>query len=153
MGLKTELPAGCDRVRWYGRGPHENYWDRKTGAPLGQYLQRAADMTVAYVEPQENGHRTDIRWMTVTDANGFGLKITGLPLFAANVWPYRQEDLEGVTHPHQVPARERATLCLDHLQMGVGGDTSWGARTHPQYCIQPGVAHRHRLRLEPVSLP
>jgi beta-galactosidase len=151
MGFKTELPGGCDRVEWYGRGPHENYWDRRTGAPVGLHAMRVAGMIYDYVEPQENGHRTDLRWMTITDADGRGLKVTGLPRFAMNAWPYRQEDLEGPAHPYEMPARQTVTLCLDHLQMGVGGDNSWGARTHPEYCIQPGTVHEHRMRIEPVG--
>lgn len=150
MGFKTELPGGCDRVQWYGRGPHENYRDRWTGAPVGLYSLRVAEMIYDYVEPQENGHRTDLRWMTVTDGRGAGLKVTGLPLFAMNAWPYRQEDLEGPAHPYEMSARKTVTLCLDHLQMGVGGDDSWGARTHPEYCIQPGTVYEHRMRLEPL---
>lgn len=151
MGLKTELPGGCDRVRWYGRGPHENYRDRWTGAPVGLHSLRVAEMIYDYVEPQENGHRTDLRWMTIVDASGAGLKVTGLPRLAMNAWPYRQEDLEGPAHPYEMPARQTVTLCLDHLQMGVGGDDSWGARTHPEYCIQPGVVYEHRMRLEPLA--
>ncbi len=152
MGLKTELPGGCDRVQWYGRGPHENYWDRKTGAPVGLHALRVADLIYDYVEPQENGHRTDLRWMTVTDERGAGLKVTGLPLFEMNAWPYRQEDLEGPAHPYEMPARQTVTLCLDAHQMGVGGDNSWGAKTHPEYCIQPGTVYEHRMRIEPVGV-
>ncbi|MBM4153687.1 MAG: DUF4981 domain-containing protein [Lentisphaerae bacterium] len=151
MGLKTELPGGCDRVQWYGRGPHETYWDRKTGAPVGLHALRVDGMIYDYVEPQENGHRTDVRWMTITDASGAGLKVTGLPLFEMNAWPYRQEDLEGPAHPHEMPARDTVTLCLDAHQMGVGGDNSWGARTHPEYCIQPGTVYEHRMRIEPAA--
>lgn len=151
MGLKTEVPGDWTRVEWYGRGPHENYWDRKTSAAVGRYAMTVAELIYDYVEPQENGHRTDARWMTLTDGQGRGLRVVGLPLFEFNVWPYRQEDLEGPAHPWEMPARDTLTVCLDARQMGVGGDDSWGARTHPAYCIQPGVVHEHRLRLEPIG--
>lgn len=151
VGLMTELTPDCTNVAWYGRGPHECYWDRKTGAAVGRYRSTVRELIYDYVEPQENGHRTDVRWLEITDPSGRGLRVIGLPLVGFNAWPYRQSDLEGPTHPWRIPRRELVTLCLDAAQMGVGGDDSWGARTHPEYCIHPGRTLVHRLRIEPVN--
>jgi beta-galactosidase len=150
-GWIADMPGDRTRVEWYGRGPHENYWDRKTSAFVGRYVLPVSALIYDYVEPQENGHRTDVRWMTITDAAGRGLRVLGAPVFEFNAWPYRQEDLEGPAHPWEIPARDTVTVCVDALHMGVGGDNSWGARTHPEYCIHPGQVYHHRVLLEPIG--
>ncbi len=151
VGLMTELAPDCTNVAWYGRGPHECYWDRKTGAAVGRYRSTVRELIYNDLKPQDNGHRTDVRWLEITDPSGRGVRVIGLPLFGFNAWPYRQRDLEGPMHPWRIPRRELVTLCLDAARMGVGGDDSWGARTHPEYCIHPGRTLVHRLRIEPVN--
>jgi beta-galactosidase len=138
IGLKMALPAGFDAVRWYGRGPFENYWDRKTAAFVGLYETTAAE-PIPYVSPQEYGNRTDTRWLAVHDGEGWGLLVAGSPVLefsAHHCWP---EDLtqesRGSKHPPDVERRDFVCLTLDAAQMGVGGDDSWGARVHPQYTL------------------
>ena len=108
-------------------------------------------MWFAYVEPQETGQRTDVRWAAFTDAKGFGLRAIGLPLFEMSACPFRQADLEGVAHPYDIPQRDTVTVSLDLHQMGVGGDDSWGARTHEQYTLPSNRTYTHKLRLEPTG--
>jgi len=150
IGMQMEMPGAFDRVAWYGRGPHENYWDRKTGAAVGVYHARVADMPYQYVRPGESGQRTDIRWATFTNSKGAGFKVTGFPVFEMSAWPYRQGDIEGIAHPYQIPHRDNVTVSLDYHQMGVGGDDSWGARTHPEYTLPANQNYEYTLRIEPL---
>ncbi len=151
IGLQMRMPAGFERVAWFGRGPHENYWDRKTGAAVGRYESLVRDLIFEYVEPQENGHRTDVRWVTIADAAGFGFKASGFPVLEFSAWPYTMEALQAAYHPWEIRRTAEITVNLDHRQMGVGGDDSWGARTHGEYTLPSGRTYTHRLRLEPLG--
>ncbi len=148
IGMQAALVADCDRVRWFGRGPHENYWDRKAGAPVGLYEAKVENMVFPYIRPQENGYRTDVRWLTITDSVGRGLKIGGPEPLCFSVWPYTQEDLEAAKHPHELIKRDSVTLSVDLLQMGLGGDDSWGAKPHPEYTPQPDREYRYRFSIQ-----
>ncbi|MGB8959301.1 MAG: glycoside hydrolase family 2 TIM barrel-domain containing protein [Candidatus Aminicenantales bacterium] len=152
IGLKMALPAGFDRVQWFGRGPFENYWDRKTAAFVGLYEMTPAE-PIPYVSPQEFGSRTDTRWLAVRDAEGRGLLVSGDPVLEFSAHPYWPEDLtlpsRGAKHPPDVPRRDFVCLTLDHAQMGVGGDDSWGARIHPQYTL-PAKNYSFELTFLPL---
>jgi beta-galactosidase len=147
FGMQMAIPASLGTMTWFGRGPHENYWDRKTGAAVGRYSGRVAELIHDYVRPQENGNRTDVRWVALTDAGGTGLLAVGQPQLSVSAWPYTMEDLETATHIHKLPRRDTITLNLDHRQMGVGGDDGWGARPHPEYTLESKpYDYRFRLR-------
>jgi beta-galactosidase len=146
FGMQMAVPATLGTMTWYGRGPHETYWDRKTGAAVGRYSGQVEDLIHDYVRPQENGNRTDVRWVTLTDAAGTGLLAVGQPHLSVSAWPYTMEDLEAATHVHELPRRDTITLNLDHRQMGVGGDDGWGARPHPEYTLE-AKPYRYRFRL------
>ena len=152
VGLKMAVPAACDRVQWFGRGPFESYGDRKTAAFVGLH-KTAANEPFPYVSPQEYGNRTDTRWLAVRDAEGWGLLVSGSPVFEFSAHPYWPEDLtqesRGSTHPPDVEKRGFVCLTLDAVQMGVGGDDSWGARIHPQYTI-PAEKRSFALTLRPL---
>ena len=154
VGLKLALPAGFSRFRWYGRGPQENYIDRRTGAFLGLYESRVEDMTIPYVSIQEYGTRTDVRWVTFRNAEGYGLAACGMPALEFSALPYTTEDLtqetRGDKHPLDIMKRDFTAVTLDLGQMGVGGDDSWGARTHPQYTY-PAKSYTQKLRIRPVG--
>ena len=137
-------------MAYLGRGPHENYWDRNTGAAVGLYSGSVEDMIHVYVRPQENGNRTDVRWLTLTDDDGTGLLAVGMPLLSISAWPFSMKDLEQAKHIHELPRRDFITVNLDDKQMGVGGDDSWGARTHPEYML-PAKPYTYRFRLKPYS--
>ena len=147
--MQMQLHDEFSNLKWYGRGPHENYADRKTSADVGIYESSVADQYVPYIRPSENGYKTDTRWLTLTDDNGTGILVSGNPLicFSAlnnihddfespgNLSRYRQDAKSANTHTDDIKPRELVNLNVDLGQMGVGGDDSWGARIHPQ-CVQ-----------------
>jgi len=155
LGMRFTMPAAFRQVTWFGRGPQETYWDRKTGARVGLYAADAGDLYFPYVRPQENGTRTDVRWMAVTNAEGVGLLAVGEPLIEASALPYLQEDFdEGQEkinrHITDVSPRSLTEVRLDWHQMGVGGDNSWGAQAHEQYRM-PLRTYEWTFGLRPVS--
>jgi beta-galactosidase len=148
--MQMAVPAALANVTWFGRGPHENYWDRRTGAAVGRYGGRVEEFVHDYVRPQENGNRTDVRWIALTDGSGAGLLASGLPLLSVSAWPYTMADLEAATHVHELPRRDTVTLNLDYGQTGVGGDDGWGARPHAQYTLD-AKPYAYRFRLRPYA--
>jgi beta-galactosidase len=146
IGMQFSLPRDYGTMTWFGRGPHENYWDRKSGAGFGRYSGAVTDLVHSYVRPQENANRCDVRWVAFTNADGAGLIITGIPRMDVSAWPYTLQDLEQAQHIHELPLRDAITVNLDYRQMGLGGDNSWGARPYPQYRLVPRP-QRHSFRL------
>jgi beta-galactosidase len=122
---------------------------------VGLYRGDVLDQYHPYVRPQENGNRTDVRWVALTNDAGVGLLASGLPLFDFSAYPFLNEDFDpglekAQRHAIDVRPRDLVTLNLDYRQMGVGGDTSWGARTHPEYTL-PAREYDFRFRLRPFS--
>jgi beta-galactosidase len=157
FGMTMTLPVEFDNMEWYGRGPHESYWDRKTGAAVGLYRGSVMEQYHPYVRPQENGNKTDTRWVALTNAQGIGLLAVGMPLLNVSAHHFTIEDFDpGLEkrqrHTFHLEKQDLVTLNLDHRQMGVGGDTSWGARTHPEYTL-PVRAYSYSMRLRPFSAP
>ncbi len=154
FGMTMALPNNFDNVIWYGRGPHENYWDRKTSALVGVYKSTVRELFEPYISPQENGYRTDVRWAAFLNDKGTGLLAVGQPLICFSALHYTNEDLtqqsRGTMHPTDLKDRDLVFLNLDYKQMGVGGDDSWGARPHPEYSL-PAQEYSYRFRLKPVS--
>jgi hypothetical protein len=142
FGTTMAIPADFIEMEWYGRGPHESYWDRRSGAAVGRYRGTVRQQYHPYPRPQENGNKTDVRWASWTAASGRGLLAVGLPLLSLSAHHYAQEDFdegEAKRQRHTIDLVERdfITLNLDFKQMGVGGDTSWGAVAHPRYSLWP----------------
>ncbi len=148
MGMNLIMPRKFDQISWLGRGPQESYVDRKTGAFVGLYSGTVSEQYWAYLRPQENGNKTDVRWMAVTDAEGNGMFFQGMPLLETSAHHNLQEDFESMErtdgrqrpgeevinrHSTDVKPRDLTSVNIDYMQMGVGGDDSWGARTHPEY--------------------
>lgn len=154
VGMRMAMPPGFDAVRWFGRGPWENYRDRKTAAFVGLYETAVAAEALPYVSPQEYGNRSETRWVAVRDSRGFGLLFAGDPTLEFSATPHWPEDLtleaRGSKHPHEIIRREFTCLTLDQAQMGVGGDDSWGAQVHPQYTI-PAGPHTYSFLLRPLK--
>ncbi|MBT3198448.1 MAG: DUF4981 domain-containing protein, partial [Phycisphaerales bacterium] len=151
VGMQLAIPAVFETMSWFGRGPHETYMDRKTGAAVGFYSGKVGDLVHPYVRPQENANRTDVRWVTLTNSRGAGLRVVGLsgPL-SVSAWPYTQADLAAARHTHELPVRKTITVNIDHKQMGVGGDNSWGARPHPEYLL-PAKNYAYSFKLQAVA--
>jgi beta-galactosidase len=150
FGMQLRIPGEFRMVKWYGRGPQENYWDRNTGAAIGLYSARAENLFTPYIEPQESGNRTDVRWVAFTDGKGAGLKATGSPLLYFSAWPFSMEELERRKHPFEIVRAADITVNLDYRQMGVGGDDSWGAWPHAEYLLAAGP-YQYRFVLEPFN--
>jgi beta-galactosidase len=154
FGMKMALPAGFDKIQWYGRGPHENYIDRKTSAFAGVYKSAMAEMLIPYVSIQEYGNRTDVRWLALSNKDGVGLLAVGMPRLDFSALPYTAEDLtqsnRGDKHPADIAKRDFTALNLDYGQMGVGGDDSWGAPVHPQYQLRV-LEYSYKFRLRPFT--
>ena len=150
FGMQATLPADFGRITWYGRGPQETYWDRQTGAPIGVYTGTVAEQVHPYVRPQETGNKEEVRWMALTNHEGAGLMAVGMPRLSASALPFPQDLLEKAAHTNDLPSQTRVlTLNLDYRQMGVGGDNSWGARTHKEYTL-PDQPYRYQFRLSPI---
>ncbi|MBA7687337.1 Beta-galactosidase [subsurface metagenome] len=150
FGMTFAVSKQYNHVRWYGRGPHENYWDRKTGAEIAHYEKTVEGMVFPYIRSQDTGNRTDTRWFCVTDDQGKGLRITMVnqPM-SFSVWPYTMEDLQQALHEYELPRRDFNTVFVDWKLHGVGGDNSWGARTHPQYQLPSSQAYSLSFVVQP----
>ena len=136
-------------MSWYGRGPHENYWDRNTGADVGVYEGTVEDQFFPYVNPQQTGNKTDVRWATLTDDDGTGLLISGLPLIEVNALHYTEEDLEQAKHPYELTKLEDIIVNVNDKQMGVGN--SWGDTALPEYMLYADQPYSYSYRLTPVT--
>ena len=154
FGLTMTLPREFTNISWFGRGPHESYWDRKTGAAIDIYSGTVWEQYHPYIRPQETGNKTDVRWMALSSNEGFGLLAVGLPLLYASAYQFKMEELEYVEernrHFNEIKPRNVVTLNLDYKQMGVGGDNSWGALVHPEYTL-PAKEYSYSFRLRPFS--
>jgi len=137
FGVTFAVPAALNSVTWYGRGPQETYEDRKTGGEIAVYEYSVDDMVFPYVRPQDTGNRTDTRWFALNGRTGVGLRVEGAGPISFSAWPYTMTDVEQAAHPYELPRRGFNTVFVDYKLHGVGGDNSWGARTHPQYTL-PG---------------
>lgn len=134
FGMQLGLPRSMDRVAWFGRGPHESYWDRKTSALVGLFENTVRGLHYAYGRPQENGNRTDVRWVRFTNGDGIGLEAVGEPLIEFSASHYTLDQLEQAKHDYELwPGRDFITVNLDWRQRGVGGVNSWGEHTLPKY--------------------
>jgi beta-galactosidase len=165
MGMNLQMPRNYDQITWYGRGPQESYWDRKTSAFVGKYSGSVEDQYWAYLRPQETGNKTDVRWASLTNSDGDGLLFIGQELLSVNAQHLIMEDLEspertdgrhikGVKpvnrHTDDVKFRDLTSINIDYKQMGVGGDDSWGARTHPEYRLTEN-AYSYSFLICPIS--
>jgi beta-galactosidase len=152
LGMQMAMPGQFNKMTWFGRGPHESYWDRNTGAAVGLYSGKVEELIHNYVRPQENANRTDVRWAAFTNEKGLGLLAVGMPLLYVSAWPYTMQDLEKAKHINELPRRDTITVNLDYKQMGVGGDDGWTerARPHPQYRL-PLKIYSYSFRLQPVT--
>ena len=149
LGLAMAVPGDYERYRWYGRGPHESYVDRKDGAAVGVYSGTVDEQYVPYVVPEENGNKTDVRWLALTDDAGVGLFVAGQPVLEASALHYTAQDLTKARHTHELTRRPEITLNLDLVQTGLGGE-SCGPGTLEKYLVQPEEA-RFSLRLRALS--
>ncbi len=146
MGMKLALPFTYDSVEWFGRGPHENYSDRYTSAAIGYYKGSLREQFHPYVRPQETGNKTDVRWLALHSPDGGGVLVVGEKPLSMNALPFDYQQLDYVPynikrkHGGEIKPGGMVTLLVDQKQMGLGGDTSWGAPVHPEYLIPANPA-------------
>ena len=138
FGMLMQLPYNMDKSHFYGRGPIENYIDRKGSQNIGIYSQTADEQFFPYIRPQETGTKSDLRWWQQTDKAGKGFRISSDNVFSASALHYSIDDLdEGdekeQRHCYDVPKSKYTELCIDKEQFGLGGENSWGAWPLPQH--------------------
>jgi len=167
MGTQMVLPVRFQYIGWLGRGPHESYADRKTGAWLGHHVGGVDEQFHRYSRPQETGNKTDVWWMVLMEKSGMRLLAIGEKPLSASVWPFEMNELDYVPgdqgsesasglvpvtsrHGAELTPQAFTTWNLDHRQMGVGGDTSWGRKVHEKYTI-PAESQSYRFRLIPYD--
>ena len=166
LGMYLALTDNFKSVSWYGNGPEESYWDRKTGMKAGLYHGRIIDQFHRYPRPQETGNKTDVRWMEISSET-VTLTASSNQLLNASVWPFAMSEIDfnsndatlsasglvPVTKKHGAEIKIGKTVQwnLDFQQMGVGGDTSWGRLVHDEYTIRP-QPYRYSFNIIPSLL-
>ena len=154
FGMRMRLPKEFTQIKYYGRGPWENYPDRKRSAFLGIYEMPLSQYETEYIHPQDNANRCDIRWFEISQATvpvgsptGKVLRIEGLQPLCIRAWDYGEEDLERVRHPNEINRGRFVNLNIDLNVHGVGGADTWGKRTLPQYTIDGNQPYHYSFIL------
>lgn len=143
LGMRMIMPVNYDMMKWFGRGPWENYADRKSSAFVGNYKAKVWDQFYPYVRAQETANKCDVRHFSLTDKDGRGLEFTGDEPLSISAWMFPQHDLRYIpadtkrVHGGSIVPKDMIWVNIDHRQMGVGGDNTWGAQVHPEYTITP----------------
>ena len=158
VGTLLRLPKNMEHVQWYGRGPHENYVDRRESALTGLYNSTVDDMYYPYIRPQETGYKTDVRWMDIGTGN-YGMKVFVDIPFSFGAMRYDKEDFEDpqggqgrpLIYQWHLEERDYINLNLDYGQMGVGGDNSWGKPVHHIYQF-PRRVYKFSYTIMPYTL-
>ena len=146
FGMRMRLPADYTQIHYYGRGPWENYPDRKRSAFLGEYEMPLSEYETEYIHPQDNGNRCDIRWFEIASSKQ-KIRIDGYQPLCIRAWDYGEEDLEGVRHPNDIRRGRFVNVNIDLNIHGVGGADTWGKRTLPQYTIDSNLPHHYSFIL------
>ncbi|MEO1012088.1 MAG: glycoside hydrolase family 2 TIM barrel-domain containing protein [Bacteroidota bacterium] len=153
LGLQLEVVQQLQTVDWLGKGPHENYWDRKLGAAIGHYRSTLSEDYYTYIRPQESSNKTEVQWFSLTNDQGTGILVQAdsEPL-SISAWPYTTWDIENAVHSYDLKPRDFITVNIDHKQMGVGGDDSWSKKAlpHPEYRL-PAKPYSYSFLIKPIS--
>lgn len=147
FGMRMRVPRSMERVAWYGRGPFENYPDRKTAALIGLYEMPLDEFITPYAVPQDNANRCDVRWFSLANDTS-AIRVTGLRPLCFRAWPYAEQDLETAKHPHEIPDSDFITVNIDANIHGVGGNDGWGARTMDRYTIDANQPRQYEFIME-----
>lgn len=148
VGLQCTLKAGFAEAEWLGRGPGENYPDRKTGSPIGRYRMKIEQLEHPYMRPQENGARCDNKTLLIEGAER-ALEVTGLGgEFLFSAWRYTQAELDAAEHQHELKRGDTTTLSLDGAMRGVGGDIPGATALHEPYMMKPKQEYRLHILLK-----
>ncbi|HXJ99609.1 MAG TPA: glycoside hydrolase family 2 TIM barrel-domain containing protein [Gelidibacter sp.] len=166
LGMYVTLPNDFTEIAWYGKGETESYWDRKTGVKTAVYSGKVADQFERYLRPQETGNKTDIRWVKLS-SDALHLQASSDVLLNTSVWPFAMPEIDfksddatasasglvPVTSKHgaDIKIADIVTWNIDYLQMGVGGDTSWGRLVHPEYTIPGNKPYKYSFEIKPFK--
>ncbi|MCW3805635.1 glycoside hydrolase family 2 TIM barrel-domain containing protein [Plebeiibacterium marinum] len=155
FGMKLEMPQQYGIITYYGRGPGENYIDRKDSEFIGLYQQKVDDQPYSYIRPQETGTKTDVRWWKQVDVSGSGICFKSDAAISMSALNYTVESLDDgkekdQRHTPQVAKSDYVTICIDQKQMGLGCVTSWGALPRPEYRI-PYQDYEFEFVINPVN--
>lgn len=144
FGMQAELDASYDTFTWYGKGPHDTYWGRECSGTVGIYRNKVTEQD-EHVRPQEHGNKQNVYWLTLTDADGKGLRVDCLDhTIAASAWPYTLEQLQNAQHIHELPDFTSVTLNIDEIQNGLGDCFVPCPGT---YKLQPDTEYRYAFSL------
>lgn len=146
FGMRMRVPAGFNDITYYGRGPWENYPDRKRSAMIGYYEMPLSQFETEYIHPQDNGNRCDVRFLKLASDHSI-LSIKGCQPLCIRAWDYGEEDLEGAKHPNEIQRGRFVNLNIDLNIHGVGGIDTWGQRTLPQYTIDGNQPYHYAFIL------
>jgi beta-galactosidase len=144
VGMQMGIPKEYTQIEYFGKGPLENYVDRRYGMDAGVYKQDIYEFMEPYVVPQENGNRTDVRWMYLSNPKTKdGLLIVADSLLSMSAWPYTEDNIENARHTNKLEVADYITLNIDLVQMGVGGNDSWSDVSAPlqQYQVKSQARH------------
>ena len=156
LGMRLVMPGQYDTMTWLGRGPQENYADRKSGAFIGRYTASVWSQYHPYPRAQETANKCDVRWVSLTDKAGHGIMVCGDAPLSVSAWNFPMEDIEYVPatvrniHGGSIVKKDMVWLNIDDRQMGVGGDNTWGAQVHTPYTITPH-AWRYGFTIKNIS--
>ena len=155
FGMQLQMPRELNQIRYYGRGPFENYSDRKHAAWIGKYNQIVDEQFYPYIRPQECGTKSDIRWWKLTDKAGDGLNFTGEHPYLMSALYYSIESLDDgdykdQRHSELVPPNNYINVCIDKAQMGLGCVNSWGALPLQEYRL-PYANYKFSFLLQPIT--
>ncbi|MPQ46170.1 DUF4981 domain-containing protein [Marinifilum sp. N1E240] len=156
LGMQMQLPKEFANLEWFGRGPQETMSDRKSAAIVDHYKGSVWEQYHPYVRPQETGNKTDVRWIALTNNDGKGLMAIGAPLLSASALGFDYKQLyhggkdKPNKHGNEIKQGDVISFQIDYKQMGVGGDNSWGAPVHAEYCI-PSQPYHYSFILRPIN--
>ncbi len=152
VGMQCGIRKADTQISFYGRGPLENYIDRRYGSDAGIYTLPLSEFADSYVVPMEYANRTDVRWMQLADQQSNGLLVVADSLLSMSAWPYTEQNIQKARHTNKLQDAGFITLNIDLAQMGVGGNTSWDAQAAPIEKYQlPAKPYAYSFYLLPVS--
>ena len=151
IGMQCAIPSTHTKLSWFGRGPDESYIDRHAGTWVGNHSGRIRKLFNHYLDPQESGNRTAVRWARFHGDRGHGLRVESLGdhLLQVSAYPYTPREIELARHPIDLRPAAANTINIDLGQLGLGGTNSWGAIALPDYRLPSSKSYSYSFRLTP----
>lgn len=149
IGVTFTIPKEYDRFTWYGRGPHENYSDRKGSAHMGLYKSTVDEQHYPYIHPVECGGKEDVRWFSLTGPEGTGIMVEGFHPIHIDVHRNSVEDYTRAMHTIDLKPRNEIYINIDHIHSGLGGDSGWSKNIHEEFRVNPG-RYNYKFTLRPL---